>query len=169
MSPAWLLTSARIQSEPAPIPVRRSPTTAARWCHTTIGAVFRETDTRFGAPSRSYSILAVGPNRRTVCSSRVPWKNLSSTCSNTEPGGVTAANSVAQDRSFMSSGEPNTSAADRPSMATAAAQHSVGRAPRMGCRDGRDGIHCNRKQKLHMTPPPWLTNVPMTPPPSQNV
>ena len=51
-----------------------------------------------------------------------------------DPAGDTAANNVAHDRSFTSSGEPNTSDADRPSTARAASQHSTSRGPRTGCR-----------------------------------
>ena len=78
--------------------------------------------------------LVSARSNRSVLSSGSPPKYRSSNCSNREPAGETLANSVADDRSFMSSGEPNTSNADRPSMPIAARAHSNSRGPRMGCR-----------------------------------
>lgn len=43
---------------------------------------------------------------RTVSGSGWPLKNLAKICSKTKPGGEILAKSVADDRSFMSSGEP---------------------------------------------------------------
>ena len=43
------------------------------------------------------------------------------------------ANRVAHDLSFRSSGEPNTSVADRPSMETTASAHERSLGPRTGC------------------------------------
>lgn len=46
---------------------------------------------------------------RVVSGSRSPLKNLVKICLKTEPGGETLAKSDADDRSFMSSGEPKIS------------------------------------------------------------
>src|SRR3954466_1535228 len=73
------------------------------------------------------------PSKRSVLPSRPPWKYFLSSRSNTEPGGDTHANRVAQDFSFISSGEPKISYADRPSTPRTASQHSRSRGPRMGC------------------------------------
>src|SRR5687768_2115464 len=62
--------------------------------------------------------------RRRVSASPTPSKYFSSKRWNAEPEGDTAANSVEQDLSFMSSGEPKIACADRPSTAKTAFTHS---------------------------------------------
>jgi hypothetical protein len=72
------------------------------------------------------------PRRQSVRASGSPRKNAWSTRSNTDPVGDTAANSVAQDLNFRSSGEPKISCAERPSAPSAASQTSASRGPRTG-------------------------------------
>ena len=47
--------------------------------------------------------------------------------------GAAAANSVMHERSFMSSGLPKISCADRPCTASTSSAHSVSRGPSTGC------------------------------------
>jgi len=61
-----------------------------------------------------------------------PAKYLSSSLWNTDLGGETRANSVAEDRSFQSSGDPKTVAAELPGSARVASTHSVSRGPSTG-------------------------------------
>ena len=70
----------------------------------------------------SWSVFASGFASKYVSSSR--WK--------TELFGETAAKSVAEDRSFMSSGEPKIWFAVFPSTPSAASVHSISRGARMG-------------------------------------
>jgi hypothetical protein len=72
------------------------------------------------------------PINRIVFSSRRPSKYLSSSLWNTDPSAETLANRVAQDLSFMSSGEPKISFAECPSTPRAASAISVSRGPRTG-------------------------------------
>ena len=74
------------------------------------------------------------PSKRSVSPSGSEWKYFSSRRWNTDPAGDTTANRVAQDLSFMSSGEPKISCADRPSTPSTASAHSANRGPRTGWR-----------------------------------
>ena len=62
-----------------------------------------------------------------------PRKYLSSSWWNTDPAGDTCTNKVAQDRNFISSGEPKISSAVRSSTLMAALAYFTSRGPRMGC------------------------------------